>query len=212
MDRSFFTVLVLTVSIIASACGESSAKKSEASPTPERAATTHSTNAPGINAENRSQIAAGIRPGSGPQVNSAVRTTINSDPTGRIAHTGPVTEAETRSNSNIGIERNVSRRRERFDVDPSATPPPATFQAAPENSEFSVQMEKGGNIVETRIFKRHPQLKIVEVRWTGPQTRSLKVTLKNGKILERQSVPAVNLRTVPSAQLMDLAGIKAGQK
>jgi hypothetical protein len=73
-------------------------------------------------------------------------------------------------------------------------------------------MEKDGAVVETRIFKSHPQLRKVEIRWVDPQTRSLKVTLKNGKIVERQSVRVANLRTVSAVELLDIIGIKPGQK
>ena len=211
MDRVYFTILMLAVSLCAYSCGESNAHRSEASPTPEIVKTNPLT-VPQTNSDNNTAAGASPRPGAGLQVNSAVRPVINADPNVRVSNTGPVNESEVTSESNRGIDRNVLRRRERFDVDPSATPPPPTFQPAPENSEFAVQMEKGGNIVETRVFKSHPQLKRVEIRWTGPQTRSLKVTLKSGKIVERQSVPAVNLRTVSLAELLDLAGIKAGQR
>mgnify|MGYP000695752395 CR=1 FL=1 len=211
MDRSYFTILMLAVSLSAFSCGESNAHRSEASPTPESVKTSPVT-VPQPNSDNNTAAGASPRPGTGLQANSGVRPVINADPNVRVSNTGPVNESLVTSESNKGINRNVMRRRERVDVDPSATPPPPTFQPAPENSEFAVQMEKGGNIVETRVFKSHPQLKRVEIRWTGPQSRSLKVTLKSGKIVERQSVPAVNLRTVSSAELLDLAGIKAGQR
>ena len=73
-------------------------------------------------------------------------------------------------------------------------------------------MENGGAILETRVFKNHPKLSKVEVRWTDPQSRSLKVTLKNGKILERHSVRIGNLRTVASADILNIIGIMPGQK
>lgn len=206
MDRLYFTFTVLTMSLAVSACGESSAQKSEASPTPAPVVKVNRNAVPQTNSENNSEIP----PPSLPRANSNIRTVINSNPTAGGSSPEQANQSEMTSQSHESIERDVSRRRERFDADPSATPPPLTFRAAAENSEFAVQMEKGGNIVEKRLFKKHPILKQVEIRWTGPQTRSLKVTLKSGKIIERQSVPAVNLRTVPSAGLLDLAGIKTG--
>ena len=207
MDRLYFAIIISTVLLTASACGESSAKKSEATPTPQPGVKVNRNAVPQTGSKNTSEVP----PASLPRVNSNMRTVINSNPMAGSSSPQQANQGEMTSQSNKSIERDVSRRRERFDVDPSATPPPATFRTAPEDSEFAVQMEKGGNIVETRLFNKHPVLKQVEIRWTGPQTRSLKVTLKSGKIIERQSVPAVNLRTVPSAELLDLAGIKSGR-
>ena len=210
MDRSYFSFLVLTISLTAYACGESNAQRSGASPTPgQPAPITSADQVPRANSETSPPVAPGIRPGAGPQVNSNVRTPGNA---ASNTLSGSVNESDIKVDETKGIDRSISRRRERFDADPTATPPPAAFQSAPENSEFAVQMESGGSIVETRVFKKHSQLRKVEVRWTGPQTRSLKVTLKNGKIVERPSVPVVNLRTASSAVLLELAGFKPGQK
>lgn len=105
-----------------------------------------------------------------------------------------------------------SRRKERYDVDPSATPPPMTFAKAAENSEYGTSMDRDGTVIERRIFTGHPQLRTAEVKWLDPKTRSLKLTFKNGKIIELKAVEIANLRTIPTIELLKMAGVSTGAK
>ncbi len=144
-------------------------------------------------------------PAATPPANSGIKPIITSNMNSASANlssgSGQVDRRGTRS-----------RQGERADVDPSATPPPMAFQKAPENSEFGTSMEANGIVLEKRVFKGHPQLRSAEITWTDPQTRSLKVTLKNGKIVERKGVGTINLRTISSAELLNIIGIKSGSK
>ncbi|CAN5161297.1 hypothetical protein BH20ACI2_BH20ACI2_04320 [soil metagenome] len=187
MKRFNLLIAVIVVACFVSACGSSNAKRAQPSPTPER----------GSDAK--------------PGVNSNAVTITNTNANIKVANVPSIPEAGEPPLVNGSVERRRgrSRERERIEEDPSATPPPLTFQNAPENSEFAVYMDKGGIVVETRIFKGHPQLKTVVMKWIDPQTRALKVTLQNGKIVERQAVRIANLRTVSTTELLNIIGIEA---
>ena len=189
-------ILIIAVTYVSIGCGASNAQKKDATPTPSSAPEKAAVNS-GNNSQVRtmSNISTGI-----PNINAGTGNSIS----------GPSTAAP-----DVSIKSEIGRARtrgDRVDVNPAAPAPPPTFQAAPENSEFAVQMEKGGGVIETRVYKSHPQLKKVEIRWLDPQTKSLKVILRNGNIIERKSVTIANLRTISSAEILNLVGVKPSQK
>jgi hypothetical protein len=186
MKRFNLLVALIAVACFLSACGLSNAQKAQPSPTPER----------------------NTAPRTGVNSNSVVFTNSNANIKVANVPTIPAAGDAPLVNGSVERRRDRLRERERFEEDPSATPPPIAFQKAPENSEFAAYMEKGGMVVETRIFKGHPQLNSVIMKWIDPQTRALKVTLQNGKVVERQPVRIANLRTVSTTELLNIIGIK----
>lgn len=93
--------------------------------------------------------------------------------------------------------RDKKNKRERPDQNPSATPEPAPFRPAAENSEASVMMNADGSITEIRIFNEHPQIQKVEATWTDPANKDLKVYLTSGKILTAKTdkIPTLSSAT-----------------
>ncbi|MEQ1603603.1 MAG: hypothetical protein ABL999_01920 [Pyrinomonadaceae bacterium] len=100
-------------------------------------------------------------------------------------------------------------RKDRPDENPSATPAPAEFRAAPENSEVSVMMNTDGSITEIRIFKDHPQISKAEATWSDPASKTLKVYLKNGKVLTAKTDKIPNLNSVASDVILQAVGVKS---
>jgi hypothetical protein len=189
MEKIIWYVLIISTVSIASACGASNAQKAGPSPTPDSS----------VKPRTEGNITGKL------QVNGNGNQNVV-----RIPNSGVLPPPSIGSPSSP-IEHGRSRR-DRVDVDPSATPPPPTYQAAPENSEFAIQMEKGGGVVETRLFKNHPQLRKAEIKWLDPKTRSLWVTLKNGKVVERPAAGVTNLRTISTTELLNMVGVKPVQK
>jgi len=111
-----------------------------------------------------------------------------------------------------GSFRDRSKRRNRVDVNPSATPEPPTFRPAPENSESAVTMNADGSIQEIRVFKSHPQLEKVEATWFDPKEKALKVYLKNGQVLDAKTDRIASLQSASSSELLQIAGFKIPQK
>lgn len=105
--------------------------------------------------------------------------------------------------------RDKKNKKERPDENPSATPAPAEFRAAPENSEASVMMNSDGSITEIRIFKDHPLIAKVEATWSDPTSKSLKVYLKSGKIVTAKTDKIPNLQAVASDFILQAAGIRS---
>lgn len=103
------------------------------------------------------------------------------------------------------------KKRERPDADPSATPEPSSPKPAPENSEASVMMNSDGSITEIRVFKDHPQIAKAEATWTDPMSKSLKVTLKSGKVMQAKTDKVPTLASAPSADLLRIVGGKSSQ-
>ena len=99
-----------------------------------------------------------------------------------------------------------------MDSDPNAKPEPPVFRSAPENSESATTMTNDGSILEIRVFKNHPQLAKVEVTWTDPKDKALKVYLKNGTVVDAKTDRIGNLRDTPSIEIMQVAGIRGAGK
>lgn len=95
---------------------------------------------------------------------------------------------------------------------PSSGPlPPPEFRPAAENSMVSTTMNPQGAVVETRVFKNNPQLARVEMTWFGPKDNSLKIFLRNGRVVETKAGNIENLGSTPVSVLLGKAGIKAAK-
>ena len=76
---------------------------------------------------------------------------------------------------------------------------------APDNSTFTSYLSDAG--YEIRTFRDHPQLKKVEKRTTDDGTVTIKVYLRNGKVIELPGSAIQVLSNAPAFQIMDAAGI-----
>lgn len=89
---------------------------------------------------------------------------------------------------------------------PLGTPPPLEFRKGAENSLTATTMNDEGQAVEVRIFKDHPQLARVEATWLGPKEKLLRITLRNGSVVEVHTDKLSTLATATTQQLIQLAG------
>ncbi len=105
----------------------------------------------------------------------------------------------------------MANRRRPVDVPAEGPPPPLSFTAAPENSEIATRMGSDGRIQEFRRFKNNPQLDRAEASWSGNSPKSLKIYLKDGRVVEVTSNRISNLKTATTKQLLELAGVGPAQ-
>jgi len=85
--------------------------------------------------------------------------------------------------------------------------PPSQFSEAPEDSTLTTTMNPKGQVLEIRVFRSHPQLAKVEATWIGPQQRSVKFFLRNGRTGEVTTATLQDLKTATVAELLEIAGI-----
>jgi hypothetical protein len=78
---------------------------------------------------------------------------------------------------------------------------------APDNSTFTSYLTDAG--FEVRTFKDHPQLKKVEKKTTNDGSVSIKVYLRNGKVIDLPGQAIPNLSTAPAILIMDAAGLSS---
>ena len=78
---------------------------------------------------------------------------------------------------------------------------------APDNSTFTSYLSDAG--YEIRTFRDHPQLKKVEKRTADGGTVTIKVYLRNGKVIELPGTAIPILSTAPALHIMDAAGLSA---
>ena len=78
---------------------------------------------------------------------------------------------------------------------------------APDNSTFSSYLTDAG--YEIRIFKNHPQLLKVEKKVTSDGKGSMKVFLRNGKVIDLPANRIMPLSTAPASSILEAAGVHA---
>lgn len=78
-------------------------------------------------------------------------------------------------------------------------------QPAPENSEFTMTLTDVGT--ETRTFKNHPQIDKV-VKMVKPGSSSIKIYLKNGKVVDVAGDKIPVLKTASTTAILAAAGVK----
>lgn len=119
---------------------------------------------------------------------------------------------ENTKSSNSTKLSSMRGRRERVDLDPTATPLPLSFEKAGENSQFAITMDRDGAVTETRVFNNHQQLQKVELKWLDAKVRSIKILLKNGKTAEVKSDRITSIRKLSANEILALIGIKGGSQ
>jgi hypothetical protein len=76
---------------------------------------------------------------------------------------------------------------------------------APDNSTFTSYLTDAG--YELRTFKNHPQLLKVEKRTANDGSQTVKIFLRNGKVIELPGKKIAVLSTASAASIVDAAGI-----
>ena len=153
---------------------------------------------------------------------SQVATTTNNGPTrqGTNSSTVPVVGPSTAANeeplnSNHTPTRDEIReklRQKGLINAPSSGPlPTPQFKPAADNSIVSTTMNAQGAVVETRIFKGNPQIASVVMTWVGPNDNTLKIFLRNGRVVEAKADNIENLGSTPVSVFIEKAGIKPGK-
>lgn len=92
-------------------------------------------------------------------------------------------------------------------AEPAKGPPPLQFRPAAEDSEIATSMNEMGQVVETRVFKRHPTISRVVAVWKKPKMAELRISLKNGEALDVKTEKLINLQSATTRDLMEIAGI-----
>lgn len=77
---------------------------------------------------------------------------------------------------------------------------------APDNSTFTSYLTDAG--YEIRTFKNHPQLLKVEKRTANDGSQTIKVFLRNGKVVELQGNAVPPIATAPAEVIAGAAGIR----
>jgi hypothetical protein len=88
---------------------------------------------------------------------------------------------------------------------------PQRIKAA-ENSEVSTTMDSAGNFVETRWFKDHPQLDRVERTWQNDGRSTLRITLRDGRVVSAPGDSVKQMPVHPSNAFLELAGLKTAAR
>ena len=78
---------------------------------------------------------------------------------------------------------------------------------APDNSTFTSYLSDAG--YEIRTFKNHPQLTKVEKKTSNDGSTTIKVFLRNGKVVDLPGQAIPILSTAPASQIMNAAGVPA---
>lgn len=141
---------------------------------------------------------------------SATPLSANSDPplqTANVQQPGNVEYFQNDAANRIGKGSTLdrARRRQRPDVDPTASPIPPTLSPAPEDSEGAITMLPDGTISEIRVFRSHPSLARVDTFFTGSGLRTVRFTLRDGRIIERKTDKIDNLLNTPVSTLLQIA-------
>lgn len=163
--KSFFYPAIITIFI--AGCGSASDNSNGG---------TNSTNKNNANAANTAIVSSSNQPNPIPPVN---QSNVNAANAPDANHT--LTEVSSVSLKNLQRMKDKGKSGDR-----NAAPIPstaATPHQAPDNSELSSTMNEKGVFVETRVFKTHPTLAKIEKSFIDMSNPTIKVYLKNGKVL-----------------------------
>lgn len=89
-------------------------------------------------------------------------------------------------------------------VDPNAS---RMLMTAPDNSEISTEMNKQGQIIETRVFKDNARLiKIIRIN-AASDNPAIKVCLKNGQTLDLSKDKIANAFAASADEILQAVGV-----
>ena len=87
---------------------------------------------------------------------------------------------------------------------PASDHPILRFEPAPEDSQIAVATKANGQLYETRIFKRHPQLVKVDSTSNGTKEKALTILLRNGEVKNVTTESIGELKQATTGQLLQL--------
>ncbi len=211
MKKIYIFLALINGVLLVSACRQSNVQETTPSPSTDTRAAVNAGQGSSPNSPAAPEPANAANSNVGPAINSGVNTIIGSKADLKSANISSTPNEGGSPPADSAGERLRSRSRaDRVPIqDPSATPPPIAYRKAPENSEFAAYMDNGGKVVETRLFKGHRQIQKAQVIWADPKNRILKVTLKNGRVVERNADRIASLQTVSSAEILSIINAKA---
>jgi hypothetical protein len=88
-------------------------------------------------------------------------------------------------------------------IDPNAT---RFLSPAPDNSEITTEMNKQGQPIETRTFKSNPLLAKVERIYTTMDNPTVRIYLKNGKIINLSKGKIDNIFSASAQEILNAVG------
>ena len=118
------------------------------------------------------------------------------------ASTGPIGPAANRMDSRLMEMRKAGQAGS--DIDPAAAAL-KNARPAPDNSTFASYLTDAG--YEIRTFNNHPQLLKAEKKTASDGKQSLKIFLRDGKIVQASANKVPTLSTAPAALLLEAAGV-----
>jgi len=93
---------------------------------------------------------------------------------------------------------------------PAANAKPLTY-AAPDNSQYAVEMGGAGFPVETRTFISDKYIAKVVRSWQDPTKKTISIYLKSGKVVRVAGDKWPDIRSQPVSAFYEAAGIKITQ-
>lgn len=92
----------------------------------------------------------------------------------------------------------------------TANAKPLTF-AAPDNSQYEVEMNRAGFPVETRTFTSDKYIAKVVRSWQDPTKKTISIYLKSGKVVSVAGDKWPDIKSQPVSVFYEAAGIKLAE-
>ena len=151
--------------------------------------------------------------GSSPASSAANRPTAASPGRNLSTPDSPTTQktaGNSRDTENTNTDISLAqppenRRRRRPEADPNLPQAPLQFRAAPGNSEIATTMNASGRPVEIRVFRSDPNIARVESTWLDEKQRLLRITFKDGRIIETKTDKFNSLLEMSAVDIAALA-------
>jgi len=126
------------------------------------------------------------------------------------ANAAPAASTDEIGLASNGMDARLKAMRKAGEAGADVDPAEVAFKnarPAPDNSTFTSYLTDSG--YEIRTFKNHPQLLKVEKKITADGKQSLKIFLRDGKVVELPGQRITILATAPAASILEAAGIKS---
>lgn len=140
------------------------------------------------------------------EVNTGVAIRPNNTATNAVSNDASVV-TNTNTNASQGSFADKSNRANLGNKATSGTPPPLQYKAADEDSEIATLMNGEGQPVQIRVFKSHPKLAKVESIWQDAKLKNLKISLRDGQVIEVKTDKIGDLKFATAAAILEIAGI-----
>ena len=129
------------------------------------------------------------------------------------ANAAPVATSDELGSAANKMDGRIQAMRNQGSTGPHVDPEKVALQnaqPAPDNSTFTSYLTDAG--YEIRTFKSHPQLLKVEKKTVADGSQSLKIFLRDGRVIEMPGQRITVLATATAAYILETAGIKPAQQ